>query len=259
MHPTVAFCLPLAYSLHTRLLSRWQRIAWVFTYVVPAGGMYVLAGGGSPLAFALCVLLTYTRYEVGYIVNDAILTGREPEPTHRLTPRFVSWYLSHRTAVHAARWLVTIVLLVALYAIHGSATTLQYAAAALAITLVFVLYNRVRSRWTIPLYTLLVTLRYALPALPYLDGAAQWTALFLCFPALSTFEFCGKPRFRLGWARHNLRDLDRNRVIYYAVLTVALAVAQRWIPALADWHLLAVYFLAYRAATLALSAKFRAS
>lgn len=258
MRPSVAFCLPLAYTLHTRLLSRWQRVAWVFTYVVPAAGMYLLAGGAAPLAFSLCLLLIYTRYEAGYIVNDAVLTRLEPHPTHRLTAPFIAWYVSHRTAVHAARWLIAAVLLALIAASDSVRLALQYGAGALAISLIYVLYNQIRSRWTIPLYTVLVALRYGLPALPYLDHPAQGIALFACYPALAMIEFCGKPRFGLAWAGDYVRNVDRNRVLYYTALTLILVAAGQGIPALHDWSLLAAYFLAYRAATFLLSAKFRA-
>lgn len=221
------FFLPILYSFNTRLNSNKKRIAWVLSYSIPIMICVFLIYSDytyvESLALSIFIIFTiYSSYEIGYIYNDAELIKKEDNPTLRLTNENLQYYEKKKTKIYLSRSVFLIVLMLVAWSVDskiGFSVTLS----CVAILLLYLIYNSIRNRYNIPLYSLLVYSRYFsifICSVSLFDSFLLW----LVYPFCVTLEFMSKPRFKfkMKWIYNNL---DMFRAIYYSFLllsTIAL-------------------------------------
>lgn len=227
----MALWLPFAYLVQTRLYTPRLLAGWLLGFVVPVLALAVLGRGDlSALPIALCVLVAvYAAYELGYLVNDAVVTERETHPTERLARHVRSWY-SERLRVAAVLRLCIGFLALTCAAALGGNLAMPVLLGWLALWPLFALYNHWRGRATIGLYLLLNGLRFVLPvaaaagAQPLLPA---WPAWLLLYAVPNTYIAAWKPRYRLALLQLPFSNEPRFRFVWHAALAAA-SIAFAW-------------------------------
>ena len=214
------FFLPFMYTLKTRLngLSK-QFYAWLFTYLFPVSMLttyvFMCELGSTLLAIFLCVsglFMIYNAYEVGYIFNDAEVTKKESNPTLRLSSLDLSYYEHHKVEIYLLRLALLVFIFGVMFFFDVEIATLSLVVS-VAILSVYVVYNRLRSRWNIPLYFILVYLRY-FGLVSFFIDPLNCLLLVVIYPLLSVIEFSQKARFDIMMVQMLPRP-DVFRLIYY--------------------------------------------
>lgn len=217
------FYIPFLYTVFTRLNDYKKLGAWFFTYVVPFSIAFFFSYGLNSFfdvfSLLLCMLCIYSVYEVGYIYNDTETVKREHNPTLRLSPKQLSFYYENRMFVYLFRLVSSFVLVVCVY-FQSPESFSSVLVSVVLILITYMIYNSLRSRVNIPLYSLLVFLRYYGSVLL----VSPWWAVILIWlshPALSTIEFASKSRFNLEFLRKQRLD-NSFRCLYYLACCVIL-------------------------------------
>ncbi|KQP17186.1 hypothetical protein ASF43_29430 [Pseudorhodoferax sp. Leaf267] len=229
-------------------------LGWLAGFVVPVLALSV-AGRSDGVAasvavtVAFCMLLAvYAAYEVGYLVNDVLVTTRETHPTHRLPQAPRMWYAERLGRAAAARFVMGAAVLGCAAAAAGSLRPMVLLGW-LALWPVFALYNHWRGRVTIVIYLVLNGLRFVVPV--WAGAGADpvlppWPAWLLLYAAPNTYIAAWKPRYRLQWLAQPFASEAQFRFIWHAaVAAVAVVVAVRsdaaatlHFAAVASWILL---------------------
>ena len=231
-------CVPFLYFFETRIRSCRERIAWLFTYIVPLCLMAAAANPLDPFAAAATAAIAavgvYAAYEFGYMVNDSVTIHSEKSPTLRLPPerldqvrRSLPWVLVVRMLlVAAATWVVHV--LVRLNGGNANCSASMVAALCVGIVLWYAVYNRVRSHASIALFLVLVSARCIGPVAVTLSAAGAISPGILLLLAVytlpQTMEFAAKPKYKLGWLLPVHTCVDVWRVAYYAAACAVTAV-----------------------------------
>jgi hypothetical protein len=242
------FYLPIYYTFYTRLINKKSRVAWCFTYLFPVFlTIYDLRANlwESIFVGALCCLATYSIYEYGYIINDAVLIKKEINPTLRLTAHEITYANNHRVLIFLFR-IFCLFLLVAssIYFDEKLGYSLFFSCACIFILYYF--YNRIRSRWNIPLYSLLVFFRY-FGSISLLVEPTQNIILWLLYPLCVTIEFCKKDKY--GFKSLTLiHSVDKFRALYYSLILFTWITFYHGALPLFSWLL--IYFFIYRFSSL---------
>ena len=258
------FYLPLFYTIKTRLngISK-QFVAWLFTFLIPFFflNVYVFmnfAGAGffSAIYFSLIgLLMTYDAYEIGYIINDAEVIKSEINPTLRLTDCELKYYELSKFKIYLSR-LFTLFILFYFVFVFNVGVAVSASIACGLILLIYAVYNSIRSRWNIPIYAVLVYLRY-FGLVSFFVGYYNSLILFIIYPLLCLIEFSKKGRFRLHFIQR-LPKTDIFRFFYY----IAIAPLICWLSityGIPDIPVafFALYFFLYRSFSLFVSKSFR--
>jgi hypothetical protein len=247
------FYIPFIYSYQTRFLTPLKFLSWFFIYLFPLLLITALTvikfDAYSVIAFLLVVLNTYNLYEVGYIYNDTATIKKELNPTLRLSELQLNYFLAKKREVYASRILLS-VLIIGLLSIYFSGTVeiQKIIAISLVLSLVFFLYNSVRSRVNLPLHFILVVCRFALvpyvfyPAINVVD---LLTLTIFLFPIPNLIERAGEKRFSLTFFQNRF-FLNRAvfRDLYYFIGMVVVIAMTGDIRDVSS--ILFIYFFAYR-------------
>ena len=250
------FYIPFAYYYVVRLGTLPKLLSWMLIYLMPTA-FYSAVGYSGPwplfaLSYLLVLLATFSLYECGYIINDAVSIRREEQPAIRLYDRNLSHFARWQACILGARLLYALTALLCLYLLcRDTAVICHIGLALLAMCLLFALYNRCRSRNNVWLYPLLVCSRYLPFLLLFPHPGTIYLLLFLSFPLLNALERFSMPRYRWPLMRTLIPDepsKTRFRVAYYILLVLIttpliLLTEHSW-----EW-LLPIYILcAYRIA-----------
>lgn len=238
------FYIPFWYSLHTRLMTKFSRFAWVFTYLIP-----VLIVGyffEVPLLLLLLVVLSvYTVYEIGYIFNDCELIKNEVNPTIRVTDEEICFYEIHKYYILFFRFLIILVLLLVVDFFYSS-FLYSYIATVFSILIFYILYNSNRSLINLPLYSFLVFLRYFGFFMFLYNDIVLFLMFFLLYPLCVTIEFSSKKRFVTS-SFVVIKSFDYFRCVYYFVLVVFSGLIYFFDIKYSNIFLfIAIYFFVYR-------------
>lgn len=251
-----ALLVPFAYFFLTRVPAPRQKIGWASSYVVPVLALSALGHNDwTALPLALLVMVAvYAAYEFGYIVNDAAAVDRETSPTQRLDPGARQWMRSRLRLALCVRFLVGGACIAIVTFAQAPASPL-IALAWLAIWPVFALYNRWRGRITIPLYLLLVSLRYLLPIWATAGAAwaaPHWLLLLLVYPLPNTIVAAWKPRYGLEVLKRPFASEQQFRAIWSGALLAVSLLGWWWAPQWVTWPSVAVcaYYLGIRLGSL---------
>ena len=247
-----ALVVPFSYFFLTRVATARQKVGWAFSYLMPVLALSVLAGRSwttLPLAL-LAVIAVYAAYEFGYIVNDTITVDREASPTQRLDGAARQWIRDRLLTALCARFVVGSACM-AVVALSSAPAALGALVAWLAIWPLFALYNRWRGWITIPLYLLLVSVRFVLPiwaTAGAVDTLVDGLLLLLLYPLPTAVVAAWKPRYGLAFLERPFGNEHRFRLIWHGAL-FALAVIGAWLsPQWVSWPFVAAcaYYLITR-------------
>lgn len=254
--PQRVFYLPFAYYYRVRLGTPAKLLSWGLIYLFPTSFYSCLAAGGLSLAFvcdyALLLLAIFTLYETGYIYNDTFATHKETNPSIRLYPENLQYFYAHCRSIIAVRIVLVIGVLGDLLCLHPTPQWWLTSLSVLLIAPIFYTYNRIRNRYNVFLYPLLVFSRYIPFLIPFLNsntiGYAGW--LFLSFPLLNAIERFSMPRYRYPLIRcliPNEESKSLFRVGYYALVcliaTPVMLVSHSSLFPLIPVYILCIYRL----------------
>ncbi len=251
----LALVVPFAYFFLTRVATVRQKVGWTFSYLLPVLALSVLGNRTwTTVALALlAVFAVYTAYEFGYLVNDTATVDREALPTQRLDRAARLWIRQRLLTALGARFVLggACMATVAWSSQPPSPGTLL---AWLAIWPLFALYNWWRGLVTIPLYLLLVSVRFVLPIWAVAStafSASDWAMLLLLYPLPTTIVATSKPRYGLACFKRFFDSEYRFRLIWHGVL-LAMALLGSWLaPHWVRWPLViaCAYYLITRLAS----------
>lgn len=255
------FYLPFLYLFKTRLPTKTQRIAWVFTYIMPflfvtfAYKNYLSLYVSQPnkgyfVAIFICYLCLNCVYELGYMYNDFVTTRMEVNPTVRGEHEDYVYFDANSLAINAFRILLTIMLLFFSYDFCKE-VTISTLISSIFILITYLVHNSNRNRLNIITYNFLVTFRYWGPFIFSNFWGINGLILWILYPLLSTLEFSSKSRFGFILLEKIFTYNHLVRFIYYFALTFFL---KYFLIGFSGNHslifLLSVYFLIYRGAAL---------
>ncbi|KOY62665.1 hypothetical protein AM629_07280 [Photorhabdus heterorhabditis] len=216
--------IPFLYTFKTRLKTNTSRLAWVTTYLIPVFLSYFILFSydiRSFLGFILGIIIIYSSYEIGYITNDCELTKKEKNPTLRLNGSEFLFYEKNKLAIYSIRYSLLMICLIYIYWCNFP-FSLSLILAAAFIQIIYFLYNYIRNRFSIILYSSLVYLRYF--GLVFLTISIDYAILlWFIYPLAVTIEFSTKPRFNLFTERFRLNS-DMFRVFFYTILILVLFI-----------------------------------
>lgn len=261
--------LPLRYFLDSRIPSLRDRISWVFTYPLPVLLLSWVAAGNPPWVIwglaSFAIVGVYSLYEYGYLVNDAVTVRREVDPTLRLSPAQQDTVIQRLPVILTVRTLCGAIVVTSLAALSQTAglallrVVVTASAVLFLVYLTYLAYNRLRGRITIPLFLVLVSLRFGGPIIIAASSRVPLTldllaAVVLVYPVVNAFEFAGKSRFQLPLLQHIPPRVDAWRLGTYTVLTLfALGGTQLGWSQANVFLAGSLYFLVYRTLTFLLA------
>lgn len=247
-----ALWLPFAYLIQSRLHTRRLLTGWVLGYVLPVLALAALGRGDvMALPIALCMLAAvYAAYEMGYLVNDAVVTERETHPTERLPPAARCWYAQRLRGAAAARFCIGAAAL-ALAAALGGEVDATVLAGWLALWPLFALYNHWRGHATIALYLLLNALRFVLPvwaAAGPMAALPAWPIWLLLYAVPNTYIAAWKPRYRLPALQRPFQGEAHFRFAWHAAVAggAGAAALYHYTPAALHFTAVAAWLLLVR-------------
>jgi len=257
MKSKLFFYFPILYFLHTRIASVGKLVSWMIIYCVPT---FFILYNYSTLSFLhtlisylLQILLIYTFYEVGYIQNDCETIKDEVNPTLRLTAAELAYYEKHKAGIYLTRLGLGGCLSAALWHLNNGPDTWPFITVAASIILIYQVYNKIRSRFTLVLHFILVCLRFLSYPILFVGSNTvfdfNYFCLLLIFPILNLMERGSNKKFQVKFLQYLIPDpkhLNSFRVWYYfsASLMLGILVYFQWTQL---WVLcLSLYFLFYR-------------
>lgn len=233
-HDTDIFYIPCAYLHRVRLDSSLGRIlSWWFLLIVPTMGYYLLLLPTLSLAavssYVILLAAVVPYYELGYMYNDTHTTRREAKPTLRLSHHLSTYFYQHAGIIVGIR----MVWVLALLSLFGQLNawdpiSLLTIMAALALQVIFALYDSVRGFATTIIYPILVSWRYLVFLLPCWGSEHFGLGVLLCllsYPLEISIERFSMPNRRYGFMARILpteESKTRFRATYYAILVLLL-------------------------------------
>lgn len=207
--------LPIYYTCYSRLRSNFSRLAWLFTYLFPLLIIGYLTDI-SILQVFLLVLSIYLAYEIGYIYNDCEVVKKEKKPTLRLLEQDLVFYELNKKKIYILRILFLCLSLIINYFVY-----IQYfffvICTVLGILFSYFLYNSIRNNLNLPIYFLLVWLRYFSFFVFVVNSFELFIFTLLVYPFCVSIEFSAKDRFFTS-RFVKIKDIDKFRVLYYILL-----------------------------------------
>lgn len=249
--PQRVFYIPFAYYYRVRLGTPAKLLSWGLIYLFPTAFYACLAAGEVSLAilynYILLLLAVFTLYETGYIYNDTFATRRETAPSIRLYPYNLQYFYAHYRTIIAVRIMLVICVLVILLCLHPTPLWWLTCFSVLLIAPIFYTYNRIRNRYNVFLYPLLVFSRYIPFVIPYLNSNnIQYIGwLFLSFPLLNALERFSMPRYRYPLIRCLIPNEEAKslfRAVYY-VLVCLIATSVLLVSHSSFFPLIPIYVL----------------
>lgn len=239
--------LPFEYTFSTRIKTNAERISWFIIFPIFLAFLSYLkidSENWYKVTFAFLVMMS--SYEIGYIYNDNITVTKEKNPTERVKG-FCDNFTFQRAIIGCFIWFV--ILIFSYYLIFGDFFTYYLAAIFLIIQLVFYAHNRIRNRFNIITYLVLVSCRYLLPICFFIDTTVGILVFFI-FPFCRTIEHACKLKYELTFLNKRIVNFDLYRVFYYFImLSVIILFTEH------SLLYLILYFFVYRCFTFFLAKK----
>lgn len=229
------YLVPGVYHFRTRLRSPRVTLFWLVNVVGVIAVVGWLASGLAPAQFAVVFVLALAAlqgiYEVGYLENDLVTTASERNPTLRLAADEREAVRARYGAIVALKTLVSVALVAALWVVElrtgFEANLLAFSLWLVALRLVYLAHNATRGRIAIVTFAGLQVAKFGAVPLLLLDPSGLVPYLLIaCIPVpMAVAEYAALPRY--GYARfvRIAHPYPRARVVYYATLSMALAIA----------------------------------
>jgi hypothetical protein len=262
----LAWTIPGFYLFHSRLRRTWEQVSWFLIHPLVAGYIaFVFSGLAAwkalPILFA-GLLAWLSIYEIGYIENDRA-AARSGDPTgQRLTATELAGIGQHYRLLMLSKWLVTAALCFVAWmlanAVGERIAVWRFVLVLTGARAIFILHNRLRSRWRVLTFFGLYVVKYMALALLFPVRPSWGLAIVatVIVPLPRWFEYSAKEKFRFRRWEVFVGNLDRFRVRYYAaalVVCFAMAAAGECLPRVVV--VLLCYMLLFRTAALVCRAK----
>lgn len=234
--------LPFVYLFNSRLLTSAEKLSWFVIYpffLILFATLIKL----NFILFFLCLVVTMSCYEVGYLFNDFITIKFEENPTIRAggeSSDFSSHFIFHVLF----RILISIFICCVIFYFFPNADFKKFILCEVGILFFYVIHNSLRSRINIISYFFLVSLRYASPLIFCLN-LKTLIFLLVAFPLCRTIEHACKKKYEIEFLRRVIKNFDLYRVFYYLILVICSIIY--WFI-FGNWmfSLLSLYFFCFR-------------
>jgi len=242
------FFIPFFYTFTSRLKENKSRFAWITTYIIPSVILFYGVGFDCSEIFSYMLSLSviYASYELGYLYNDAELTQREVAPTLRLSASQLQFYHENKLSCYAVKFFIIIFLCLYLFFVN-SVFYLSTIFSSFLIILLYVIYNSIRNRFNIPLYSMLVFLRYY-GAFVFLLSPFLLVLLWVVYPLIMTIEFSSKKKYNIKLLAGKIFP-DSFRVFSYTTMLIVTSVyilSMGWNDTYSAFYFLVLYYWLYR-------------
>ena len=259
---TLLFYIPLWYTYCTRLRTPLKCISLVCIYLIPI--LIVVFGENQtdkqPTEILFLVLLSvisvYSSYEIGYIQNDTETIQKEEKPTLRLSLSQLEYYHRNRIRIYLWRAVCILFLQCICFLYFDQFNSILFLLCQLIILFTYQLYNCFRGNINMPLYFILVFLRYfsVISLFTEVISAPLLMCVIFIFPLVKTLEFRStKPAsvrtniyFRKYILGFKAERLTKYRVISYFVLSIISILLYIFDCFLLHYLLAIIYMFIYR-------------
>lgn len=231
MNKIVIFYVPGCYTLFKRMTTSNKRQGLFCYHIVPILYLYFLEHSwsiASLLSFCLLVIAFYSQYEIGYIYNDTETIKLENEPSKRLDESETLYYEEHKKKIYLGHILSFVVGFSLLWLLEEQEEFLTYSFfAMIAEMAIFLGYNNVRGKKSLPLFFLLELFKY-LPFvwLLYANHIVVGIIIIsMIYAVPNTIERLSFKRYGITWMNKLLPTKDsfsNFRVIFYFAVCLLL-------------------------------------
>jgi len=230
--------LPFEYTFRTRIKTKAERISWLIIFPLFLAFLSLLeieSGHWIKVLFAFLIIMS--SYEIGYIYNDNITVLKEKSPTER-TKTFCNNFTYQKGIASCFVWFI--VLISTYYLLYDDFFTYYLISVFFVIQIVFFAHNRIRNRFNIITYLLLVSCRYLLPIFLFVEPTIA-VLVFFTFPVCRTIEHACKLKYGLYYLYEYITNFDLYRVLYYSLMSTFVFMITE-----IDIFYLTLYFFIYR-------------
>ena len=176
------------------------------------------------LAYLALLFAFYTLYEIGYIYNDTETTKKEAAPTLRLSNTDIDYYEDNKIKIYGTRGGLFVLFAILGYFISTNSNTLIVYTLCLFELLVFQIYNHIRGRMSIPIFSLLEIFKYvpfAFISYEQLD-LGMWMGILALYAIPNTIERLSFPRYNYQFFMNLLPS--KKSYLYFRVLYCGFCV-----------------------------------
>ena len=226
--------LPVGYVFQSRIITIAERISWLLIFPIFLLFIVLLNNGGV-IHFIISFLIVLSAYEIGYLYNDVITTKNEKDPTIR----HEAFHEDNFLYCLAIRSFFCAFLCAVLFYVYGIKEFSLGVISVLVINFIFYMHNKIRSRFNVITYFLLVSSRYIFPVILLIEPI-QFIWIVLIFPLCRTLEHACKKKYKLIFLTRIIGKPDTFRVYYLLFITIAASFFDT------VFLYMAVYFLLVR-------------
>lgn len=240
----VNYIIPFLYTFSSRIIKPYQRVSFIFIYIIPILLVIYSVGSISEVGRVLLAIISvYSIYEIGYLYNDTIAILKEKKPTLRNTEEQTTYIKDRIKLISLFRIILSFLL--SLYLNSFSLVLLL-----VLILILYFIYNTVVNlHFRIFLHFLLCSLRYISPIFIVFDNINYWDILMVVvsFPLPNTIERLSEDKFKLNitksWVLCNKKS---GRYYYYALVLAFIMTANELFIVDFKTLILPCYFFYYR-------------
>lgn len=248
------YAIPLYYTYKSRMKTNLQKVAYIFTYIIPVVLMGLLNSTKfliieDVLKIILSILICMEIYEIGYILNDTISIKKEKNPTLRLEENEIKYIQKNINKVLILKFIVTTVLYIILKLIFNL-SLIKYIIVVILILGVYYIHNNFRNnKVTYITFFCLSTLRFFTPNYLLAHSNNEILNLLLStvllFSLIRNFEEIGHKKYYIK--NINIHKIRHGfRVGYYLIVLLVVTTLQNLNYNLKNIELLIYYLLIYR-------------
>ena len=235
MDKKIIFYMPGCYTLFKRMTTSNKRQGLLCYHIVPILYLYFLGHSWSIVSLLSCCLFViafYSQYEIGYIYNDTETIKLEYSPSERLDEGEIQYYEGHKTGIYLNHILSFVVGFALLWLLGEQEEFLIYSFCVMIAEIsIFLGYNNVRGKKSLPLFFLLELFKY----LPFVwlfhanHIVAEIIIISLIYAVPNTIERLSFKRYGITWMNKLLptkNSFSKFRVIFYFVTCLLLVLSK---------------------------------
>nr|AXY99964.1 hypothetical protein [Proteus penneri] len=246
-------CIPFFYFIKTRLKTKGQKIAWIFTYFIPlfllAYFYEVYSSIESLTLFFLSIIIINYAYEDGYIYNDFITSEKEKKPTIRLSINRMHRIRKNLNYFLFYRIFITIILFLIIQNHNDNKHFLTIISMYLSLEIIYIIYNNNRNYINLILILPLSFIRFYGPVIILEDKnhiLMTTISLSLLYPISKFIEFASRKRFNISVFKKYSLNINLFRIFYYIIITTLFLSLTLINSDYYPFLIISIYYLIYR-------------
>lgn len=241
------------YFIKTRLKTKGQKIAWIFTYFIPlfllAYFYEVYSSIESLTLFFLSIIIINYAYEDGYIYNDFITSEKEKKPTIRLSINRMHRIRKNLNYFLFYRIFITIILFLIIQNHNDNKHFLTIISMYLSLEIIYIIYNNNRNYINLILILPLSFIRFYGPVIILEDKnhiLMTTISLSLLYPISKFIEFASRKRFNISVFKKYSLNINLFRIFYYIIITTLFLSLTLINSDYYPFLIISIYYLIYR-------------